>query len=693
MENLVNWYWKSGTLRLPGSRFVCPPLYRISFAKEAEMCSGEALPANQIVWHPSPQYIERSHLTRFMHLHNLSSFQELVDRSGEDIAWFTDAVIKYLGIRFKNPYSNVVDLSKGAAWPKWCVDGRINIIDTCLEQYLGTEAENNIALIWEGESGETKSLTYRNLSQEVNKAANALLALGMSKGDAVGLYMPMTPEVVISLLAIARLGAIILPLFSGYGSGAISQRLSDAGAKVLFTADGFTRRGKPIPMKPVADRAAKNVPTLEHIIVFKNIGNEVSMQGGRDHWWHEIMPNQPSEAPMEDTAAEDTLMIIYTSGTSGRPKGTVHTHCGFPIKSAQDMAFGTDVQVGDIIYWMTDMGWMMGPWLVFGALINGATMFLYDGAPDYPGPNRLWATVEKHRITTLGLSPTLVRSLIPHGEDPVKAHDLSSLLFFASTGEPWNPDPWLWLFNVVGDAKVPIINYSGGTEISGGILMGNPLIPLKPTAFAGPCPGIAADVFDEGGQPIRAQVGELVIKAPWIGMTRGFWRDPARYEETYWSRFPDTWVHGDWAEIDPDGLWFIYGRSDDTIKVAGKRLGPSEVESILVSHPAVVEAAAIGIPDAVKGNALVCFCVVDEAALKTTNSTTILSAELKDLVIADLGKPMAPKEIHFVPDIPKTRNAKVMRRVLRSAYLGENLGDISSLVNPEAIEAIQGVIS
>jgi len=693
MENLVNWYWKSGTLRLPGSRFVRPPVYRISFAKETAMSSGEALPANQIVWRPSPQYIERSHLTRFMHLHDLSSFQELIDRSGEDIAWFTDAVIQYLGIRFKTPYSNVVDLSEGAAWPRWCVDARMNIIDTCLDQYLGTEAENNIALIWEGENGEIKSLTYLNLSQEVNKAANALLTLGMNKGDAVGLYMPMTPEVVISLLAIARVGAIILPLFSGYGSGAISQRLSDAGAKVLFTADGFSRRGKLIPMKPVADNAAKGVPTLEHIIVFKNIGNEVSMQKGRDHWWHEIMPNQPSEAPMEDTEAEDTLMIIYTSGTSGRPKGTVHTHCGFPIKSAQDMAFGTDVQVGDIIYWMTDMGWMMGPWLVFGALINGATMFLYDGAPDYPGPNRLWATVEKHHITTLGLSPTLIRSLIPHGEHPVKAHDLSSLLFFASTGEPWNPDPWLWLFNVVGDAKLPIINYSGGTEISGGILMGNPLIALKPTAFAGPCPGIAADVFDEKGQPIRGQVGELVIKAPWIGMTRGFWGDPTRYEETYWSRFPDTWVHGDWAEIDPDGLWFIYGRSDDTIKVAGKRLGPAEVESILVSHPAVVEAAAIGTPDAVKGNALVCFCVVDDAALETTNSTTILSAELKDLIIVDLGKPMAPKEIHFVPDIPKTRNAKVMRRVLRSAYLGEDLGDISSLVNPEAIEAIQGMTS
>jgi acetyl-CoA synthetase len=386
-------------------------------------------------------------------------------------------------------------------------------------------------------------------------------------------------------------------------------------------------------------------------------------------------------------------MILYTSGTSGRPKGTIHTHCGFPVKSAQDMAFGTDVHPGDTIYWMTDMGWMMGPWLVFGTLINGATMFIYDGAPDYPGPDRLWSMVEKHRITTIGLSPTLVRSLIPHGDSPVKAHDLSSLLFFASTGEPWNPDPWMWLFNIVGGGRLPIINYSGGTEIAGGILMGNPLLPLKPGAFSGPCPGIAADILDEEGHPIRNQVGELVIKAPWIGMTRGFWKDPDRYEKTYWSRFPDTWVHGDWAAIDQDGLWFIYGRSDDTIKLAGKRLGPAEVESVLVSHPSVVEAAAIGIPDEVKGSALVCFCVLDETRLDPSIHNETLFAELRDLIILELGKPMAPKSIHVVPDIPKTRNAKVMRRLIRSAYLGEDLGDSSSLVNPEAIDAIRDVKS
>jgi acetyl-CoA synthetase len=649
------------------------------------MSSVEAVSGSQFVWRPSPEYIDRAHLTEFMNLHGISSFDELIRRSGEDVSWFTDAVINYLGIRFNHPYSKVLDLSRGIAWPSWCIDGRMNIIDSCLTQYLGTPAESNTALIWEGENGDSRKLSYQDLSIEVSRVASALRELGLGKGDAIGIYMPMTPEVAISLLAIAQIGAVILPLFSGYGSGAVAQRLDDAGAKALFTADGFTRRGKIIPLKPIADEAVSEVSTLESIIVLEYIGIEVGMEDGRDHWWHELISDQVSDAPVEDTSAEDLLMIIYTSGTSGRPKGTMHTHCGFPIKAAQDMAFGTDVHPGEVIYWMTDMGWMMGPWLVFGALINGATMFFYDGAPDYPGPDRLWHMVAEHKITTLGLSPTLVRSLIPHGEDPIKAHDLSSLKFFASTGEPWNPDPWIW--QTVGGSKLPIINYSGGTEISGGILMGNPLLPLKPGAFSGPCPGISADVLDEDGNPIRNQVGELVIRAPWIGMTRGFWKDPDRYEATYWSRFKDTWVHGDWAEIDQDGLWFIQGRSDDTIKIAGKRLGPAEVESVLVSHPDVVEAAAIGIPDPIKGNALVCFCVLDRARTEPSSSST-LAAELREKIILELGKPLAPKEIHFVIDIPKTRNAKVMRRLLRSAYLGEDLGDTSSLINPEALKSL-----
>ncbi len=639
----------------------------------------------EIVWRPTPDYIEQARLTEFMRLHGIGNYDQLMERSTGDVAWFTDAILKFLDIRFYQPYTQVVDVSGGIQWPKWCVGGKMNIVHNCLDKYIGTDTENTPALIWEGEEGETRTLTYGELHREVNQAANALRSLGLDKGDAIGLFMPMTPEIVVALLAIAKIGGIILPLFSGYGVSAVVMRLADADAKALFTADGFFRRGQAVAMKPVADEAASRVPTVKHLIVLNRANIATEMQAGRDHWWHELIPAQTSDAKTEITDAEDPLMIIYTSGTTGRPKGAVHTHCGFPVKAAQDMAFGTDVHAGDLIYWMTDMGWMMGPWLVFGALILGATFFIYDGAPDYPGPDRLWEMVERHNIKALGLSPTLVRSLIQHGDAPFKQHDISSLRYFASTGEPWNPDPWLWLFEKVGDRRRPIINYSGGTEISGGIVMGNPLQPLKACAFSEACPGIAADVFDEDGKSVTNQVGELVIKAPWIGMTRGFWKDPKRYEETYWSRWPGVWVHGDWAARDSDGMWYILGRSDDTIKIAGKRLGPAEVESILVNHPAVVEAGAIGVPHEIKGSELVVFCVL--APDVKANAT--LRKELKNTVAEAMGKPLAPKEVLFVKDLPKTRNAKVMRRMIRSAYLGQDPGDTSSLVNPEAVDEIR----
>lgn len=638
-----------------------------------------------IVWKPNKDYLENARLTEFMRAHNIGNFAELMTRSTQDVAWFTDAILEFLDIQFYKPYSQVVDLSRGIAWPNWCVGGQLNIVHNCLDKYIGTPSGHKLALIWEGEDGNAKTLTYGELFSQVNQAANALRSLGLGKGDAIGLFMPMVPEIVVALLAIAKIGGIILPLFSGYGVDAVVTRLQDAEAKALFTADGSPRRGKPVEMKSIADKAAAQLPHLKHLIVLKHADIDVPFVHGRDHWWHEFIVTQSAEAATEHTAAENPLMIIYTSGTTGRPKGAVHAHCGFPVKAAQDMAFGTDVRPGHLIYWMTDMGWMMGPWLVFGALLLGAAFFMYDGAHDYPTPDRLWALVEKHKITTLGVSPTLVRALIPFGEKPVKSHDLSSLRYFASTGEPWNPDPWHWLFDVVGESKRPIINYSGGTEISGGIVMGNPILPLKATAFSGPCPGIAADIFNEQGQSVTNKVGELVIKAPWIGMTRGFWKDPQRYEETYWSRWPNVWVHGDWAAQDSDGLWYILGRSDDTIKIAGKRLGPAEVESVLVSHPLVVEAAAIAVPDELKGNQVVCFCVLAPGAEPSEE----LRQDLRANLVAALGKPLAPKALLFVNDLPKTRNAKVMRRMVRAAYLGEPAGDTSSLVNPQAVEEIR----
>jgi acetyl-CoA synthetase len=643
-----------------------------------------------VVWEPTPAAVAQAHLTHFMAQHDIPSFAALLERAAADVPWFTAAVLEYLDIRFSIPYQQVLDLSRGPAWPEWCVGGRLNITVSCLDKWTAGPRAAQPALIWEGEEGRAVTLSYAELQAEVARAANGLRALGLQAGDVVGLFMPMTPELVIALLATARLGGVALPLFSGYGVGAVVSRLQDAEAKFLFTADGTWRRGKPTAMLPVALEAAAQVPSLRHLIVLPRLGEPLTLPPGRDqHWqarlWADLLAGQPEVAAPADTAAEDLLLILYTSGTTGRPKGAVHTHCGFPIKAAQDMAFGLDVHPGDRPFWVTDMGWMMGPWLVFGALLLGATCVLYDGAPDYPDPGRLWALVERHRLTQVGVSPTLIRALIPAGEAPVRAHDLSSLRAFASTGEPWNPAPWMWLFETVGGRRIPIINYSGGTEISGGIVMGSPLLPLKPCAFAAPCPGMVADVVDEDGAPLRGAVGELVLRAPWIGMTRGFWRDPARYEETYWSRWPGIWVHGDFAAIDGDGMWYILGRSDDTLKIAGKRLGPAEVESLLVAHPAVVEAAAIAVPDERKGGAMVIFCVL----VPTAAPSEALRAELRARVVAGLGKPLAPKAILFVPDLPRTRNAKLMRRTIRATYLGEAPGDTSALVNPAALDAIR----
>jgi acetyl-CoA synthetase len=644
----------------------------------------------EFVWHPTPDLVAQSNLQRFIDKHELGSYDELIRRSTTDIPWFWNAVLSDLDIQFYKPYSRVVDLSEGKPWARWCVGGEMNIVHNLLDKYADTEIDKKIAIKSEIEDGTARSLTYKELRDQVDRMANALRTHGLGKGDAIGVFMPMVPEIVVAMLAIIKIGGIFLPLFSGFGATAIASRLNDAKAKALFTAAGTYRRGKFWAMKPIAEEAAAQVSTIRHLVVFNEAGEWLSEDISSDGRPPTALPGPFDDVPTERTSAEDPMMIIYTSGTTGRPKGAVHTHCGFPIKAAQDMWQGLDLHPDETLFWMTDMGWMMGPWEVFGVLVLGATMMLYDGAPDFPEPDRVWQLVDRHKVTALGVSPTLIRALRSRArgsDEIVHRHDLSSLRKFASTGEPWNPDPWMWLFQNVGRGKLPIINYSGGTEISGGIVMGNVLTPMKPCAFSGPLPGMAADVVDENGKSVRERVGELVIREPWIGMTRGFWKDRERYFEAYWSRFPDVWVHGDWAAIDKDGLWYILGRSDDTIKIAGKRVGPAEVESILVAHPQVSEAAAIGVPDTIKGEALVCFCVLKKGA----HGDVTLATELKNDVGHDLGKALAPREVVFVADIPKTRNAKVMRRIVRAAYLGEKLGDTSALENPASLDEIRRV--
>ena len=639
-----------------------------------------------VVWTPDPDVVADSNLRRFMDRHDLADLSALRTRAASDVAWFWEAVLDDLDIEFYDPYDQIVDLSGGIERPAWCVNGSMNIVHNLLDKWQGTPAEDRAALRWEGEDGATRTLTYGELHRRVCRCANALRDLGLGRGDRIGLFMPMTPEIVIAFLAIAKIGGVLLPLFSGYGVGALVTRLQGAEADALFTADGFARRGRPIDMKETADEAVAQCPTVEHVIVHRHLGrDDTPMTTGRDRFWADFVAGHDPEARTARTGADDPVMVIYTSGTTGPPKGTVHTHCGFPIKGAQDMYHPMDLKPGETMYWMSDMGWMMGPWLVFGTLTVGATMVLYDGAPDHPDAGRLWRLVDDHEVTHLGVSPTLIRALKTHGDAPVRASDRSSLRAIGSTGSPWDPESWSWCFETVLDGEKPILNYSGGTEIAGGILCGNFLEPLKPAAFSGPVPGMDADVVDEDGTPVREEVGELVLRAPWIGMTRGFWGDDDRYHDAYWDRLDDVWVHGDFAAVDEDGLWYILGRSDDTINVAGKRLGPAEIEALLNAHGAVAESAAIGVPHDVKGSEIVAFVVLEP----DHDETAALREELMQGVVDEMGKPLKPREIRFADALPKTRNAKVMRRVIRAAYLGEELGDTSSLEDPGTVDAIQ----
>jgi acetyl-CoA synthetase len=644
----------------------------------------ESFPQN-IAWQPTRAYIERSRLHAFMQRHSIANFANLLERSTHDIEWFWDAVVRDLDMQWYEPYTHVLDLSAGIEWPRWFIGGKYNYVHDAVDKWVATDdgqpSFQQPAILWEGEDGEVRSLTYEQLHRDVNKAANALKSLGIGTGDRVGIFMPMIPETAVAILAVSKIGAIYTPIFSGYGGAAVAERLRDCDAKLLITADGFYRAGRRVPMKEAADQAA-NLSGMPHVLVVRRLEGYVAWHERRDVWWHDLVDAQSEECETVRTSAEDPYMIIYTSGTTGKPKGVVHVHSGFPLKAAQELAHCFDLHAGERLFWVSDIGWMMGPWSITGALMLGATCFLYEGAINHPQPDRLWSLVERHGITHLGVSPTAIRSLMGHGEDYVKQHDLSSLVVLAGAGEPWNPAPWHWYFDTVGGGRLPIINYSGGTETSGGILACNTLLPIKPCAFSAPVPGMAADVIDSEGNSVRGTVGELALRAPWPGMTRGFWGDRQRYLGTYWSRVPGVWVHGDWALVDDDGFWHILGRSDDTIKIAGKRVGPAEVESAAIAHPPVLESAAIGVPDALKGEALVLFVRLRPGHDETEQTRSAI----EQTIVSHLGKTRIPSEIRFVPDLPRTRNGKILRRLVRLQYLRQPLGDLSALENPEALQ-------
>ena len=643
---------------------------------------------DKIVWKPTADYVEKANITRFMKKYDIKDYDELIKKSTDDIEWFWDAVMKDLNIEWFQPYEKVLDDSDGIQWTKWFIGGKINIVHNVLDRYATSEKKGNIAIVWETESGDSRKITYEELYKEVNKFANALKQFGVEKGDRVGIYMPMVPEIVIGFLATMKIGAISIPIFSGFGGHALASRLDIAGAKILLTADGSVRRGKKVEIKKEADKALDKVSTLEHVVVYKRLGIDVPWEDSRDIWWDDAISNQPDECETIQMDSEDYAMIIFSSGTTGRPKGTVHTHGGALAQIVKELGYYFDVKEDDVFFWLTDIGWMMGPWMIVGVQSFGAAIVIYEGAPNYPEPDRLWELIEKQKITTLGISPTAIRMFMRYDDEWVKKHDLSSLRFLGSTGEPWDPDSWNWFFEKVGGKRIPIINISGGTEIVGCFLSPLPITELKPCTLRGPGLGMDIDVFDDDGNPIRGKMGHLVAKKPAPSMTRGFWNEPDRYIDTYWSKWPNVWYHGDWAKIDEDGFWSLHGRSDDTIKIAGRRTGPAEIEAALIEHPAVSEAATIGVPDEIKGEDIVCFVVLKPGY----NSSEDLREELKGQVVKIMGKTLKPRDIKFVKDLPKTRSAKIVRRIIKATFLGKEVSDISSVENISAVEEIKNAI-
>ncbi len=638
----------------------------------------------RLAWTPTPEVVERANVTRLMRRHGIASYRELVRRSQEEPEWFWPAVVDDLELPFETPWERVVDLSAGIEWATWFGGATLNIAEACVHQHARS-APAATACVFAGEDGERRELSYGELSREVTRFAEALAALGVGPGDRVGLYLPMSPEVAIASHACAHLGAVQVPIFSGFAAPAVAERLAHAEAKVVICPDGTLRRGKPHPAKAILDEALAAAPSVEHVVVWRRLGLDCPLTRGRDLDWDEAAADSPGTLPPLAVEAEHPYLIAYTSGTTGKPKGAVHVQGGFLVKISSEVAYQADLKRGEPLLFATDMGWIMGPWTVVGAHALGGTVVFMEGAPDWPGPDRLWQLAAAERAGAIGLSPTLVRALIPHGEEIVLRHDLSALRTLVTTGEPWNPGPYRWLAGTVGGGRVPIVNISGGTEVAACFLSCTHVEPIKECSLGFPALGMAIDCVDREGQPARGEVGELVCRRPWPGMTRGFWRDRERYLDAYWRAIPGLWVHGDFASVDDDGYWYLHGRSDDTLNIAGKRIGPAELESAAVGHEAVLEAAAVGVPHDVKGEVAWLFCVLAPGR----EPSTALEAEVADAVATALGKAFRPDRIAFVPALPKTRSAKIVRRAVRAVAVGADPGDLSSVENPEALDAIR----
>lgn len=640
---------------------------------------------------PSRQLVEQSNLRAFLALTGMPDYESLVQKADADPAWLMGHVFRFCGIRFYRNYDQMLDASGGIAWARWCVGGTTNLVLNCLDKHRGTPAWDRTFLTWEGErSEERRSLSYREFDAEVCRFAAGLKALGIGRGDTVGIFMPNLPETYVAFFAVIKIGAILMPLFSGFGAHPVATRLKDGGAKAVITADGTWRRGTTAALKPVLDEALLEARDVKHVIVLKRMGDTLAtpMQAGRDRWWSEVIDGQPDDFPTEEMEAEAPAILLYTSGTTGKPKGCVWTHVGFlGSMVTRDMHICGDFKQSDRFFFMSDMGWMVGAMCACIPSMFGGSLLVAEGTPDYPDTGRFWRLIQDHKVTYLGVSPTLIRGMMRHGNE-VDSYDLSALRILCSGGEAWTEAPWRWFFERVGKSALPIINVSGGTEVGGCIFTGTVHHPMKPGSFGGRGLGMGTDIVDDTGRQVPpGQVGEVVLRQASIGMTKSLWKDDARYLESYWNTIPGIWVHGDFAMQDEDGLYFILGRSDDTIKISGKRTGPSEIESLLMATGLISEAAVIGVPDALKGSAIVCVCVAMPGVATDEDSAAVLSRA----VVTGMGASYRPQQVVFVSDLPKTRNMKVMRRVVRAVFQGNEPGDLTALVNPESVAELRAV--
>ena len=568
---------------------------------------------------------------------------------------------------------------------KWFVGGRLNVSHNCLDRHVTAGHGDRVAIHWEGEPGDTRTVTYAELHAEVQRFANALKGLGVAKGDRVNIYLPMVPEAVVAMLACARIGAPHSVVFGGFSAQALADRIVDAEAKLLITADGGYRRGEVFPLKPAADEAVAASSTIEHVVVVQRGGNDVEMVDGRDHWYHDLVAAADADCPAEPMDAEDLLFLLYTSGTTGKPKGIMHTTGGYLTHVAYTHKYVFDIHPDTDVYWCTaDVGWVTGhSYIVYGPLANGATTVMYEGVPNFPGNDRFWAIVEKYGVTVLYTAPTAIRTFMKWGAEEPAKHDLSSLRVIGSVGEPINPEAWMWYREHIGGGTCPVVDTWWQTE-TGGIMI-SPLpgaTVTKPGSATFPLPGVSAEVVDEGGGVVTRGGGYLTLTRPWPGMLRGIWGDAERYQQTYWSRYPGRYFAGDGAKLDDDGYLWLLGRVDDVMNVSGHRISTTEVESALVSHPAVAEAAVVGATDATTGQAIVAY-------VTTRGGADVAISELRDHVATEIGAIAKPKTIYFTPDLPKTRSGKIMRRLLRDIAEGRNLGDTTTLADSTVVSEIQ----